>query len=136
MVRLLGAGLLLVLVPVVAQAEEPLRSAPSATAGVEKACGAGTEADEREFAAALDAFAQRRAFTQKLMAAREAEAFEQAIAHQARADKLFKAGKSKQQVVEAKPTRDFDAKWNRNTPRTPDQYVESMYYDLARHQLK
>jgi glyoxylase-like metal-dependent hydrolase (beta-lactamase superfamily II) len=53
-----------------------------------------------------------------------------------RADKLFKAGKSKQQMLEAKPTRDFDAKWNRNTPRTPDQYVESMYYDLARHQLK
>jgi hypothetical protein len=42
-------------------------------------------------------------------------------------------GRSKQQVVDAKPTRDFDAQWNRNTP---DQYVESMHYDLARHSLK
>ena len=53
-----------------------------------------------------------------------------------RAEKLFKAGKTKQQMVDAKPTREFDAQWNRNTQRTPDQYVESMYYDLARHSLK
>ena len=53
-----------------------------------------------------------------------------------RAEKLFKAGKTKQQMVEARPTRDFDAQWNCNTPRTPDQYVEIMYYDLARHKLK
>ena len=37
-----------------------------------------------------------------------------------RAEKMFKAGKSMQQKVEAKPTRDFDAQWNRNTARTPD----------------
>ncbi len=53
-----------------------------------------------------------------------------------RAAKLFKAGRTKQQMVDAKPTRDFDAQWNRNTPRTPDQYVETMYYDLARHKLR
>jgi cyclase len=53
-----------------------------------------------------------------------------------RAEKLFKAGKSMQQMVEAKPTRDFDAQWNRNTARTPDQYVETMYYDLAQHKTK
>jgi cyclase len=53
-----------------------------------------------------------------------------------RAEKLFKAGKTQQQMVAAKPTADFDARWNRNTPRTPDQYVETMYYDLARHKLK
>ena len=53
-----------------------------------------------------------------------------------RGEKLFKAGKTMQQMIDAKPTREFDAQWNRNTPRTPDQYVESMYYDLARHKLK
>jgi len=53
-----------------------------------------------------------------------------------RGEKLFKAGKTMQEMVDAKPTRDFDAQWNRNTPRTPDQYVETMYYDLARHALK
>ena len=49
-----------------------------------------------------------------------------------RAEKLFKAGKSMQQMVAARPTRDFDAQWNRNTARTPDQYVATMYSDLAR----
>jgi hypothetical protein len=53
-----------------------------------------------------------------------------------RAEKMFKAGKSMQQMVEAKPTRDFDAQWNRNTARTPDQYVETMYCDLAQHKSK
>ena len=53
-----------------------------------------------------------------------------------RGEKLFKAGKTMQEMVDAKPTRDFDAQWNRNTPRTPDQYVETMYYDFARHNLK
>ena len=53
-----------------------------------------------------------------------------------RAEKLYKAGKTIRQMVDAKPTREFDAQWNRNTPRTPDQYVETMYYDLARHSLQ
>jgi hypothetical protein len=49
---------------------------------------ADPDAEERAFSADLDSFARRKAFTERLVAQRNAELFERAIARQARAAKL------------------------------------------------
>jgi hypothetical protein len=100
MVRALGAILMMVTLTSTARGEEPRASSsagPAAapdrgTASVDTGkanCGApAADAEERAFSAELESFARRRVFTERLMAKREAEAFEQAALRDARAAKL------------------------------------------------
>jgi hypothetical protein len=69
-----------------ARAQEP-SSAAGMAAPVEQA-SPDNSTEERAFTAELERFARKRAFTQHLMAKREAEAFEQALDRQARVAKL------------------------------------------------
>jgi hypothetical protein len=78
MVRVLGAVLMLVTVTTAARAEECV--APTGAAD--------PAAEERAYSAELERFARLRAFTERLVARREAEAFEQATVRQARMAKL------------------------------------------------
>jgi hypothetical protein len=98
MVRSLGVIALGLLVTTTAHGEQPGSAAsaqrasegePSCTAPA-SAPAAASEPDieERAFSAELESFARRRAFTDGLVAQRNAELFEQAIARQARAAKL------------------------------------------------
>ncbi len=48
-----------------------------------------------------------------------------------RITKLIKDGKTLQEAIAAKPTKDFDARWA-NGPIRPDQLVEEIYADLKR----
>jgi glyoxylase-like metal-dependent hydrolase (beta-lactamase superfamily II) len=48
-----------------------------------------------------------------------------------RVTKLIKDGKTLQEAIAAKPTKDFDARWG-NGPIRPDQLVEEIYSDLKR----
>lgn len=93
MVRALGAAMLLLTVTSAARAEEPAR--PPSTVGstptqavAPPPSASSASSDEREFAQALERFARLRAFTERLMAKREAEAFEQAALRQTRIAKL------------------------------------------------
>lgn len=102
MVRTLGAVLMLVTLTTTARGEESAPSsslAPATAAGppaasldtAQASCGAqaqAADAEERAFSAELESFARRRVFTERLMAKREAEAFEQAALRQARAANL------------------------------------------------
>lgn len=90
MVRALGAMLMLVTWSATARGEEP---PPASVDPAQASCGAheppaDAAAEERAFSAELETFAQRRVFTERLIAKREAEAFEQAALRQARAAKL------------------------------------------------
>lgn len=69
---------------------EPSVASEASCAGSTVASLGTSEADaeERAFAAELETFARRKAFTERLVAQRNAELFEQAIARQARAAKL------------------------------------------------
>lgn len=90
MVRALGAALVLVTVASTARGQEPLRTPTPPTATAE--CGppqtAEAAAEERAFSAELERFARLRAFTERLVAKREAEAFEQAALRQTRVAQL------------------------------------------------
>lgn len=100
MVRALSAGLLLVTWATTAHAEEP----PVSSCGAQ-APAADVAAEEQAFSAELESFARRRSFTERLIAKREAEAFEQAALRQARAAEL------KRQLTErevAKAEREFE----------------------------
>jgi hypothetical protein len=104
MVRALGAVLMLVTLTTTARGEEPRPSgsaAPVTAAGppaasvdaTQASCGAqapaaDAAAEEQAFSAELESFARRRVFTERLMAKREAEAFEQAALRQTRAANL------------------------------------------------
>lgn len=102
MVRALGAVMMLMTLTATARGEEPRPSssaAPGAATGLPGAsvdtAKASCEAEaadavdeERAFSAELESVARRRAFTERLMAQREAEAFEQAALRQARAADL------------------------------------------------
>ena len=104
MVRVLGAVLTLVTVTSTAWGEAPRPSssvsaatvAGPPTASVDTAqtsCAtetpaADTAAEERAFSAELESYARRRVFTERLMAKREAEAFERAALRQTRAANL------------------------------------------------
>jgi hypothetical protein len=93
MVRALGAAMLLLTVTSAARAEEPAR-APSTVGftptqpAAPSASATSPSSDERTFAQELERFARLRAFTERLMAKREAEAFEQAALRQTRIAKL------------------------------------------------
>ncbi len=54
------------------------------------------------------------------------------IALRDRIGKMLADGKTLEQVVAAKPTAEFDARWA-NGPVRPDQYVEEIYIDLKSH---
>jgi hypothetical protein len=90
MVRALGAALVLVTVASTARGEEPARSPAAPPAAPECATPRTPDsaAEERTFTAELERFARLRAFTERLMAKREADAFEQAALRQARVAKL------------------------------------------------
>jgi glyoxylase-like metal-dependent hydrolase (beta-lactamase superfamily II) len=49
-----------------------------------------------------------------------------------RIGRMLAGGKTLEQVIAAKPTADFDARWA-NGPVRPDQYVEEIYADLKSH---
>ena len=51
-----------------------------------------------------------------------------------RIEKMVKAGMTMEQVVAAKPTREFDPVWSKF--RTPDAFVEIAYYGYAPEKLK
>ena len=87
MVRALGAILMLVTVTTTARGEEP-RPPSCGEQAQAQAPVADAAAEERAFSAELESFARRRVFTERLMAKREAEAFEQAALREARAAKL------------------------------------------------
>ena len=53
----------------------------------------------------------------------------------ANVDALVKANKTLAQVIAAKPTRDFDAKWG-NGFLKPDQFVEIVYNSAVAGQKK
>ncbi len=87
--------MLLVAVPIVARAAEPPRGEPEAAVPATAAAAAAPRtpvpdvaAEERAFSAELESYARRRAFTERLIAKRDAEAFEQAALRQARAASL------------------------------------------------
>lgn len=93
MVRALGVALMLVTVTSTARGDEspcPLSGALPATAEPVGPPSSATTptADERAFAAELERFARLRAFTEQLVAKREADEFEQATLRQARIAKL------------------------------------------------
>ena len=54
------------------------------------------------------------------------------VALRRRIGEMVDAGKTLEQVVAAKPTAEFDARWA-NGPVRPDQYVEEIYADLKSH---
>ncbi|MDF3068794.1 MAG: hypothetical protein K0R38_4395 [Polyangiaceae bacterium] len=97
MLRYLGIMAFGVLVTTAAHGEQPDPGAPREGAVVGEASCPGSpraavstevDAEERAFVAELETFARRRAFTERLVAQRNAELFERAIARQARAAKL------------------------------------------------
>jgi hypothetical protein len=94
MVRSLGAIAFGLLVTTTAHGQQPGSAAPAERAPAsEPSCTAPAatsepNAEERAFSAELESFARRKAFTDSLVAQRNAELFEQAIARQARAAKL------------------------------------------------
>jgi hypothetical protein len=104
MVRVLGAVLMLVTLTSTARGEEPRpsSSASAATAAgppaasvdtaktscATEAPAADSAAEERAFSAELESYARRRVFTERLIAKREAEAFERAVLRQTRAANL------------------------------------------------
>jgi hypothetical protein len=105
MARSLGVIAFCLLATTAAYAEPPVSAARSSCEpAVEPSCtaapgGASVEAtepevasdpgsEERAFSAELESFARRRAFTERLIAERNAELFERAIARQVRAAKL------------------------------------------------
>ena len=49
-----------------------------------------------------------------------------------RVQKLIRDGASKQEVVAAKPTRDFDAEWGGGFMK-PDRWVGIVYDSMAKH---
>ena len=111
MVRALGAALMLVTVTNTARGDEspcPLSGAPPATmepAGAPPSAPLPS-ADERAFSAELERFSRLRAFTEQLIAKREADEFERATLRQARMAKL------KHELTEreaAMSEREFDA---------------------------
>jgi hypothetical protein len=109
MVRALGAVLLLVTVTTTARGEESTSpNAPPAPATLECAPPAHDPdalAEERAFSVELERFARLRAFTERLVAEREADAFERATLRQTRLAKL------KRQLTEreaAMSEREFD----------------------------
>jgi len=51
---------------------------------------------------------------------------------QTRIEPMIKSGKTLQQVVAAKPTREFDAKWSQGFLK-PDQFATLVYTGIARH---
>jgi hypothetical protein len=111
MVRALGVALLLVTVTNTARGDEPSRPLLAASpATTEPACTPTSAAlptpEERAFSAELERFARLRAFTEQLIAKREAEEFERATLRQARIAKL------KRELTErevAMSEREFDA---------------------------
>ena len=92
MVRALGVALILVTVTSTARADEPrcpLSGALPVTAEPSAPSSATPPtADERAFAAELERFIRLRAFTEQLVAQREADELERAILRQARIAKL------------------------------------------------
>lgn len=93
MIRALGAVLIMMTVAGAARGQEPARphavgAATPGDTGAALANAAAASAEERAFAAELERFARLRAFTQQLVAKREAEAFEQATLRQARIAQL------------------------------------------------
>jgi hypothetical protein len=91
MVRALGAVLLLVTVTSTVRGEESTRPHGAAAPGpLECAPPESTDpvSEERAFSVELERFASRRAFTERLVAEREADAFEQASLRQARMTQL------------------------------------------------
>ena len=111
MVRALGVALTLVMVTSTARGDEspcPLAGAPPAPAEPADASSSATlpTADERAFSVELERFARLRAFTEQLIAKREADEFERATLRQARIAKL------KRELTEreaAMSEREFDA---------------------------
>jgi hypothetical protein len=92
MVRALGAAFMLMMVTTTARGDDSPRP-PSASPALAQAASAPparapASDEERAFSAELERFARRRAFTEQLIAKREAEAFEQATLRQARIAKL------------------------------------------------
>ncbi|RYZ07347.1 MAG: hypothetical protein EOO73_11865 [Myxococcales bacterium] len=95
MVRSLGAIAFGLLVTTAAHGEQPVGEESKKAAQPGPSCAAtvsaptpSSEAEERAFAAELETFARRKAFTERLVAQRNAELFEQAITRQARVAKL------------------------------------------------
>lgn len=92
-----------------AHGEEPGNASP-APGPSQPSCAAPVAApdqaaEERAFSAELESFARRKAFTERLIAQRNAEVFEQAIARQARAAKLQRELAERER---AKSEREFD----------------------------
>jgi hypothetical protein len=103
MVRALGATLVLMTLATTALAEDAQSSSSTATGAAsdpvaasvsapQTSCGGqvpvAVAAEEQAFSAELEAFSKRRVFTERLMAQREAEAFERAARREARATTL------------------------------------------------
>jgi len=95
MVRSLGAIACALLITTRAHGEPPrvvaseeAPGAPSCAATPPPAQAVDAEAEERAFTAELETFTRHKAFTERLIAERNAELFEQAIARQARVAKL------------------------------------------------
>lgn len=95
MVRSLGAIALGLLVTTAARAEAPSGTPPSDEVPSEPSCrasppgqAADADAEERAFAAELETFARRRAFTERLIDQRNAELFREAIERQVRFARL------------------------------------------------
>jgi hypothetical protein len=111
MVRALGAALMLVTVTNTARGDElPCPSPVPTPVTVQPASPSPSptlpSADERAFSAELERFARLRAFTEQLIARREADDFERATLRQARIAKL------KRELTEreaAMSEREFDA---------------------------
>lgn len=106
--RTLGIIALGVLVTTAAHAEEPSSVRAPAPASGEATCAPAPAADgeeDRAFSAALESFARRRAFTERLIAQRNAELFDQAIARQARAAQLQRELTERES---ARSAREFD----------------------------
>lgn len=86
--RSLGIIAFGLLVTTTAYGEEPA-SAPAAPRFSQASCADPDQAaEDRAFSAELESFSRRKAFTERLIARRNAELFEQAIARQARAAEL------------------------------------------------
>jgi hypothetical protein len=96
---------MLVSVTSTAFAQEP-SSATGAAAPPEQASSPDSATEERAFTAELERFASRREFTLRLMARREAEAFEQALDRQARVAKLQRELAEREAALSE---REFDA---------------------------
>ena len=107
MVRALGAALMLVTVTNTARGDElPCPSPVTVQAASPSPSPTLPSADERAFSAELERFARLRAFTEQLIARREADEFERATLRQARIAKL------KRELTEretAMSEREFDA---------------------------